>query len=243
MLFLLWLALCVVAVSLILLFPALWRRDTYRRYSGWRRVACPENQQPAAVMMDARHAAATGMHGCPDLRLADCTRWPERSRCGQACLSQAVQAEPYSPAAVKVGSKPIHHLPIALAAFAAWCLGAIWHSQYLFRTRWMDAVGLTRAQVRQIRWWYSPHLLTAAVCLLFAYGVAWLLAVCHRKGVLPGLLMSTLLCGAVVAASWYGIAGLPHDLLVMEAGYVILATLTIGAIVGGLSDKLVLPSR
>ena len=51
--------------------------------------------------------------------------------------------------------------------------------------------------------------------------------------------MSVLLAGAVIAASAYGIAGLPHALLAIEAGYVILATLIVGAIVGGLCDKLV----
>jgi len=243
MLFLIWLVLFLVAGSVILLPLALWLREIFRQYSGSRLVACPENQQAAAVSIDARHAAATGLNGCPDLRLCDCTRWPERVNCNQACLSQAVQAEPYAPGEVKAGTKQIYHLPIVLAAFAAWYLGAIWHSQYMFRTRWMDAVGLSRGQVKQIVWWLSPHLLSAAICLLFAYGVAWLLAVCHRKGVLQGVLMSVLLCGAVVAASWYGIARLPHDLLMIEAGYTVLATFTVGAIVGGLYNKLVLPSH
>lgn len=237
MLFLIWLVLCLLVGFLILLPPALWRREIYRLYSGARLVSCPDNQQPAAVSIDLHHAAATGMHGRPDLRISTCTHWPEQSKCGQRCLPQATQTQPYAPGEGK-GTKPIYHLPIVLAAFAAWCLGAVWHSQLLFRTRWMDAVGLTRVQVRQIRWWYSPHLLTVAVCLLFAYGVAWLLAVCHRKGVLQGVLMSVLLCGAVVTASWYGLARLPHDLLVIEAGYMVLATLTVGAIVGGLYDKL-----
>ncbi len=243
MLLLIWLVLCLVVVSFILLLPALWHRSIYNRYSGSRPVTCPENQQPAVVSIDARHAAATEMDGRGDLRLSDCTRWPERSKCDQTCLSQAVQAEPYTPGEVKVGTKQIYHLPIALAAFAAWCLGALWHSQFMFRTRWMDAVGLTHAQVKQMVWWYSPHLLTAAVCLLFAYGVAWLLAVCHRKGVLQGVLMSVLLCVAVVAASWFGIARMPHELLVIESGYAVLAALIVGAIVGGLYDKSVLPSQ
>ncbi|MGA7522080.1 MAG: DUF1761 domain-containing protein [Acidobacteriaceae bacterium] len=241
MLFLIWLLLCLVALSLILLFPALWLRDLYRRSSGWRQVTCPETHQSTAVSLDGRHAAATGMHGLPDLRLCDCTRWPERSKCGQPCLSQAVQADAYRPGEVKVATKRIHHFPILLAAFAAWCLGAIWHAQYTFRAPWMHAAGLTLAQVHQIRWWYSPHLLTFAVCLLFAYGVAWLLAVAHRKGVLQGLLMAVLLSAALVAVSWVGLARLPHTLLLIEAGYILLATLTMGAIVGGLYDKLVLP--
>lgn len=241
MLFLIWLVLCLVVVSLVFLPPVLWRREIYRQYSGSRLVACPENQQPAVVSLDARHAVATGTHGRTDLRLCGCTRWPERAQCAQGCLPQAVASEPYRE--VNPGVKPIHHLPILLAAFAAWCLGAIWHSQYMFRPRLIESIGLTRAQMKQMVWWNSPHLLTMAVCLLFAYGVAWLLAVCHRKGVLPGVLLSVLLCGAVVAASGYGLAALPRDLLVIEAGYVVLATLTVGAIVGGLFDKLALPAR
>ncbi|HEV2325280.1 MAG TPA: DUF1761 domain-containing protein [Terracidiphilus sp.] len=147
------------------------------------------------------------------------------------------------PGEVKGRRKQIYHLPIFVAAFAAWCLGAIWHSQYLFRPRWMDAVGLTHAQVKQMVWWYWPHLLTAAVCLLFAYGVASLLAACHRKGVLQGVLMAALLCSAVIVTSWYSIARMPHDLFVIEAGYTVLATIMVGAIVGGLYDRLVLPSQ
>ncbi len=241
MFLLIWLVLCLVAASIMLLPLALWRREIYRRYSGSRLVACPENRQPGVVSIDARHAVATGIDGCPDLRLCDCTRWPERSNCDQACLSQAVQAGPYLPGEVKVGSKQIYHLPVVLAAFAAWYLGAVWHSRFMFRTRWLDAIGLNHAEVRQIVGLYL--LLSLAVCLLFAYGVAWLLAVCHRKGVLQGVLMSALLCGAVIATMWYGIAGLPHDFLVIETGYTVLATLAVGAIVGGLYDKLVMPSQ
>jgi hypothetical protein len=240
MLFLIWLVLCLLGIAVILLPAAIWVRVLYQRYSGSRLVACPENQQAAVVDIDARHAAATGLHGHPDLRLCECTRWPERANCGQPCLSQAVEAGPSS--AVTVRTKRIYHLPILLAAFAAWCLGVIWHAQYLFRTQWTDAVGLTRAQVKQIVWWNSPHLLTLAMCLLFAYGVAWLLVAFHRKGVLPGILMAVLLGGAVVATNWSGIARLPHDLLILEAGYLVLAVLIVGSIVGGLFSKLVLPS-
>ncbi len=238
MLFLIWLVLSLFGAFLLLLPAALWLREIYRRYSGSRLVSCPENQESAVVSIDARRAAATGMHGHPELRLCGCTRWPERVNCGQPCLPQALQPEP--PAEVGSRSKRIYHLPILLAGFAAWCLGAIWHAQYLFRPQWAGALGLTRAQVKQIVWWISPHLLTLAACLLFAYGVAWLLAAFHRKGVFPGVLMAVLLGGAVAAANAYGLAKLPHDLLAMEAGYVILTVIVVGAMVGGLYDKLVL---
>ncbi len=241
MLFLIWLVLCLVGVALILLPTALWVREIYGRYSGGRLVECPENQHAAVVGIDTRHAAATGVHGRPDLRLCDCTRWPDRATCGQLCLSQAVQIQPYTP--VQGRTKRIYHLPILLAAFTAWCVGAIWHAQYLFRTQWTDAVGLTGVQVKQIVWWNSPHLLTLGVCVLFAYGVAWLLAAFHRKGVLSGVMAAVLLCGTLVATNWSGIVRLPHDLFAIETGYAVLATLIVGAIVGGLYDKLMLPSQ
>ncbi len=237
---LIWLVLFLVVVAFLLLLPASWRRAISDRYSGGRPVTCPENHQAAVVNIDLEHASATVMNGNPDLRLCDCTRWPERSHCNQDCLSDAVHAEPYHEVKVKAGRKQIYHLPVLLGAFAAWYVGLIWHSHYLFRARLTQDAGLTQAQVKEIVAWLSPHLLSAAVCLLFAYGVAWLLAVSHRKGVLQGLLMSAVLCGVVVVASWYGFARLPHDLLLLEAGYVVLAALTVGAIVGGLRDKLVL---
>jgi len=240
---LIWLVFFLVVVFFLMLLPASWRRAIQERYAGGRPVTCPENRQPAVVNIDVRHAAATVMDGHPDLRLSDCTRWPERSKCDQKCLSEAIEAEPYKAGEVKAARKQIYHLPVLLAAFVAWYVGMIWHSHYMFRDRWIDAVGLTHAQVKQIVWWLSPHLLTAAICLLFAYGVAWLLAVSHRKGVLQGVLMSVLLCGALIATSWYGITRLPHALFTLEAGYVVLATLTVGAIVGGLYDKLVMRPR
>jgi hypothetical protein len=240
MVFFIWLVLFLLVISFLLVGAALWRRSIYERYSGGRPVTCPENQQPAVVNIDQRHAAATVVDGSPDVRLCDCTRWPDRAQCNQDCLSEAVAAEPYKTGAVTAGRKQIYHLPVLVAAFVAWYVGMLWHSHYLFRAQWMQAVGLSQAQVKQIVWWLSPHLLSAAVCLLFAYGVAWLLAVSHRKGVLQGLLMSAGLCGAVLGTTWFGIARLPHDLFVIEAGYVVLATVTVGTIVGGLYDKLVL---
>lgn len=241
MFLLIWFVLCLAAVCLLMLPLALWQREVYRRFSGGRLVACPENRQSAAVRIDARHAALTGVDGNPDVRLADCTRWPERSDCKRGCLAQAIHARPCAPREAKVRKKQIYHLPILLAAFAAWYAGLIWHAQFVFRPRWLDAIGLTHAHAQA--WSNEVHLLMAAACLLLAYGVASLLTLCHRKGVLQGILMSVLLCGAVIATNWYGIARLPHDLLAIEAGYTALAASIVGIIVGGLHNKLVLTPR
>src|SRR5262249_44932030 len=67
---------------------------TFWKFRGQRIVTCPETRQPVGVDVDAAHAAATAsLSGPADLRLKDCTRWPERETCGQECLAQ-IEAAP-----------------------------------------------------------------------------------------------------------------------------------------------------
>lgn len=65
----------------------------YLKYRGTRLITCPESKGPAAVEVDARHAAVTALLGEPSLRLQACSHWPERRDCGQECLAQ-VEAAP-----------------------------------------------------------------------------------------------------------------------------------------------------
>jgi len=229
--------------ALILLMPALWGREIHHRYSAPRAVTCPETHQQVGVTIDARHAAATGLCGVSDFRLSDCTRWPERAGCGQECLPEALHNAPYTQGEVHLSKarRPIYHLPVLLAGFAAWYVGMLWHSQHLFRGRWMTAVGLTPAELKQIVLWYSPHLLTVAACLLFAYGVAWLVTLQHRKGIRQGILSSTFLLATILLVTLPLLVGLPRDLLLIEAGYTVAAAVVVGAIIGGLSGRLTLP--
>ena len=67
---------------------AVWALRAFTRQRGERIVTCPETLAPAAVQADAAHAAVTGLMGHTELRLHDCTRWPERQGCGQECLAQ-----------------------------------------------------------------------------------------------------------------------------------------------------------
>jgi hypothetical protein len=60
----------------------------FLRYRGKRVITCPETRKPAAVEVDARHAALTAAISHPNLRLKSCSRWPERQDCGQECLLQ-----------------------------------------------------------------------------------------------------------------------------------------------------------
>ncbi|HVO50826.1 MAG TPA: hypothetical protein VMV60_07525 [Thermoanaerobaculia bacterium] len=62
-----------------------------RTWLSWREkrlITCPENDKPAAVRVDALRAAAGALTGQGDLRLSECSRWPEKQGCGQECLGQ-----------------------------------------------------------------------------------------------------------------------------------------------------------
>ena len=61
---------------------------TYRRFRGQRLITCPETQNPDAVHVNVARAARSAFFGKEQVRLDQCSRWPERQGCGQECLSQ-----------------------------------------------------------------------------------------------------------------------------------------------------------
>jgi hypothetical protein len=63
------------------------------KYRGARLVTCPENRAFAAVHVDAFSAAAAAARGARDVHLKECSRWPERADCAQACVAQ-IEAHP-----------------------------------------------------------------------------------------------------------------------------------------------------
>jgi len=88
----------ILAAILVLLigtivFGAVVAVRNYLRYRGQRLVTCPETHQAAAVHVNAGKAATTALIGKQEVRLDQCSRWPERRNCGQDCLSQ-VNADP-----------------------------------------------------------------------------------------------------------------------------------------------------
>lgn len=67
----------------------------YKKYAGGAVVVCPETKEKAGVRIDTAHVVLTSFGRKADLRLKECSRWPEREHCGQDCLSQ-VQERPES---------------------------------------------------------------------------------------------------------------------------------------------------
>jgi hypothetical protein len=62
------------------------------RMRGQRIIVCPETHRAAAVTVDAAHAALSAVYEREDVRLATCSRWPERQNCDQACTGQITVA-------------------------------------------------------------------------------------------------------------------------------------------------------
>lgn len=225
----------LAGACLLMLLPALWAEQTYRTYREGRTVNCPETDAPVSVRFNALRAAWSSLGGPPTLRLADCTRWPERAGCGQECIPEALLANPAALVDhVPWRTRRVVHLPVLLAAAAAWVLGMAWHSEYLFRPRWMMALGLSDSQTRALARMMAPHLLSVGACVLFAYGVAGLLrwlgsrTLTHGVEVAGALWLAT---GAALLA--VTVSRVAPELLWIEGGYTFLGALLIGAIVGG----------
>jgi len=51
---------------------------SWLKYRGKRLVTCPETQRPEAVDVAVRRAALEAFLGHREVRLRDCSRWPER---------------------------------------------------------------------------------------------------------------------------------------------------------------------
>jgi len=239
MLLLFLLLLFLVGTCLLLLLPALWAEQTYHIYREGRTVNCPETHAPVLVRFNALRAAWSSLSGAPKLRLADCSRWPERADCGQECIADAARAKP-TPLVDHAPWKTrrVVHLPVLLAGAAAWVLGMAWHSQYLFRPQWARALGLNDPQTLALARTMAPHLLSLGACILFAYGVAGLLRSLGSRTLTHGLEVAAALWLAIFAAILAALMALTSSpvvpqLLWIEGGYTFLGALLIGAIVGG----------
>lgn len=77
-------AFLALVTMFVLAGRAAWILATFR---GRRVIACPENRRAAAVTVD-RWAALRMLYEPAHLRLANCSRWPEKAGCDQQCLAE-----------------------------------------------------------------------------------------------------------------------------------------------------------
>jgi hypothetical protein len=61
--------------------------DAFVRHRRKRTLRCPETGLVAEVQVDARHAALTAIPGPPEVRVQDCSLWPDQHGCAQRCVT------------------------------------------------------------------------------------------------------------------------------------------------------------
>jgi hypothetical protein len=83
----------ILFLAVIVSFGAFLAVRAYTQYRGKRIITCPETKAPAAVHVNALKAAREAIFTRPNIRLDQCSRWPERAGCGQECLAQ-IKADP-----------------------------------------------------------------------------------------------------------------------------------------------------
>lgn len=67
---------------------------TWHRTRGRRVVRCPETRKLAAVDLDTAHAILTALSESAEIRVKNCSRWPDHDRCDRGCLSAAASSPP-----------------------------------------------------------------------------------------------------------------------------------------------------
>jgi hypothetical protein len=79
-------AIAIILGAVAFWFGFRWLIRGFSKYRGPRIVTCPETKKPVMVKVDSLHASLTSTVGLPDIRLEDCSRWPNNAQCGQECL-------------------------------------------------------------------------------------------------------------------------------------------------------------
>lgn len=86
----------LVAVALLAIVLAAYAAlaiRTWIRYRGVRLVTCPDNTRPAGVTVDVGRAVIGALRETADVRVATCSRWPQRQGCEEPCVAQ-IDASP-----------------------------------------------------------------------------------------------------------------------------------------------------
>jgi len=87
------LQLTLIIAAILIVAAVLVLADGWLRRSGTRVITCPDTGETEGVEIDAfRGAVADVFRPVPHLRLKDCSRWPEKQDCDQACIHQIEQA-------------------------------------------------------------------------------------------------------------------------------------------------------
>lgn len=82
----------LMLIGIVVLLYGLVAFGAYFRMRGTRIVICPETHEPAAVTIDAGHAAFSAVREKADIELTSCSQWHGEPQCDQACAAQIAAA-------------------------------------------------------------------------------------------------------------------------------------------------------
>jgi hypothetical protein len=227
------LLLLVVLASMAFLMPLLFGAEVYRRRRGAHSVTCPENQRRVSVEADALHCAATAVSGTEYLRLSDCTRWPAKRDCDQACVDELIREKEREE--TPQGAR-LAHLPVVVGAALAWLLGAVWYAPPLFGRSWMQLQGLDAGAAHWRAKTIFPYLVVLLGFFVLGYTIEWMVVRDRKGGLLRGAALGAVFCLAYVATDALLRDVLPGPRMPItwiEAAYLVCGGALCGAIVSG----------
>lgn len=227
-----WIGLVVLGAVVVLLMPVLLGWDVYASFRREREVVCPETQAPVQVQVNTRYAVSTALNGRMRLRLSSCTRWPTRADCGQECVAQIPLERPRGAVAAAAG---VNHAAVSTAAFLGWLLAMVWYAEPVFGTAYMRVLGISQEMARVRAERILPYLAVLAANVLVAYVLAGVLKRKHWQGAPAGMAAGSLawLVFLVVSLATTLLGRQPWVALWINAGYVLVACLLIGSVIGG----------
>lgn len=76
----------IVMGALLVIFPV--GLATFYRYRNRKVITCPGTRGSADVQLNARRTALTTVFGRPLLAVQNCSLWPRKKGCDEACVKQ-----------------------------------------------------------------------------------------------------------------------------------------------------------
>ena len=76
----------IIVTGAVVIFPV--GLATFYRYRNRKVIICPGTHGSAGVQLNARRTALTTVFGRPLLAVQNCSLWPRKKGCDEACVKQ-----------------------------------------------------------------------------------------------------------------------------------------------------------
>lgn len=221
-------------------------------------VTGPQTQCPALVHFDATHAAFTGIFSKEKLRLAACRLWPQHLGFAQECTGEAALFRSARPPEEARAVEPGMHCLVVCATTAPyWLIHALCYSHYPFRAQWMQPMGYSEAQVRQMVLlsvpsvpqlvtvvWSLSFTVLLACCVAHSKAIGWIIVHTRQRGAIRGPRPVFSLRFPPLGGNGRDHLYLasPIDLIGIHGPSTLIASLVAGAILGACRKGRILPA-